>query len=140
MIKPIFNKNGMKMIIKSGFKEFDNKTNLITTGNVISNTQYSSYIRPYNEIINNSYIAQKGDFLKYDLQYFKNVNQEILNILKDENRKNSMILYQFSVNNKVIGHILTDKYYNKITSYIVYRNYEKYDKRINCIKPVYCSQ
>lgn len=39
-----WNKSGMKMIIESGFKEFDKQTNLITSGNCISNTQYSNHI------------------------------------------------------------------------------------------------
>ena len=118
MKKTIFNKSGMKQIINSGYKLFDNQTNLISTGNVISNTQYSSYVRPYNEVKNGGYIGKQGDFLKYDLQFFGRIPKFIEDIIMDKNRENSVILYQFHVykNGKkdILGYVMTDKDHNFI--------------------------
>ena len=70
MKEHVWNKTGMKQIINSDYKLFNKQTNYISIGNVISNTQYSSYIRPYKEIKNGNYIGKEGDFLKFDIKNF----------------------------------------------------------------------
>ena len=73
--------NGNKMKFESGFATFDKQTNYISKGAVISNTQYSSYIR--------------GDEFKfYDLELFHNLPNFIRNILNQINYQT--ILYEFS--------------------------------------------
>lgn len=142
MKKAIFNKSGMKMIIDSGYKTFDKETNLITTGNVWANTQQSGYIRPYDEVINGGYVGKPGDFLKYDLQFFKQVHPKILAILNDRSRVKSMILYQFSANGKVIGHILADYDDNFIRMDIATWSRVNFNKAyacLNCCKEYVCN-
>lgn len=93
-----WNKNGNKMIINSGFVTFDKQTNYISSGNVISNTQYSGYIRKYNDIINPvGQKVEKGHLFNFDLQYFN-----ISNAMRDyiENLNEYICLYEFSIKNK----------------------------------------
>ena len=73
--------NGNKMKFESGFSTFDKQTNYISKGAVISNTQYSSYIRG-------------NEFKAYDLKLFKNLPNFIRNILNQINYQT--ILYEFS--------------------------------------------
>lgn len=118
MEKAIFNKSGMKQIINSGYKLFDNQTNYIGTGNVIANTQISSFIRPYNEIENCGYIGKPGQFMNYDMQNFKRVSRSIEKIIYDKDRKESVILYEFCTwkdrQKNIIGYVLTDNKHNLI--------------------------
>lgn len=136
MEKAIFNKSGMKQIVNSGYKLFDNQTNCITTGNVMSNTQYSSYIRPYKEVVNGYHIGKQGDFLKFDMKNFNRIPKSIKNFLTDENRVDSVILYEFFVNRNrridVIGYVLTDKNHNLIKYYVEEGNW--YFKREMAIR------
>lgn len=98
-----WNKSGMRMIIESGFKEFDKQTNLITSGNCISNTQYSNYIRPYNETKCNGFEKQKGDLFNFDLQHFSISNslREYIKSLNDQ-----VCLYEFRIYRKGIKDVI----------------------------------
>lgn len=100
MKKKIFSKNGMKQIINSGWKEFDNQTNCITTGNVIANTQYSSFIRPWKERECNNNIFPEGDLMRFDIEHFGRLPEAIDKYLRDKNRQDSVILYEFFTTNK----------------------------------------
>ena len=73
--------NGNKMKFESGFATFDKQTNYIGKGAVISNTQYSNYIRG-------------NEFRFYDLELFRNLPNFIRNILNQINSQT--ILYEFS--------------------------------------------
>ena len=73
--------DGNKMKFESGFATFDKQTNYISKGAVISNTQYSSYIRG-------------NEFKAYDLKFFYNLPNFIRNILNQINYQT--ILYEFS--------------------------------------------
>ena len=73
--------NGNKMKFESGFATFDKQTNYIGKGAVISNTQYSNYIRG-------------NEFRAYDLKFFHNLPNFIRNILNQINYQT--ILYEFS--------------------------------------------
>lgn len=97
MEKPIFNKRGTRQIINSKWKEFDNQTNLISTGNVISNTQYSSFIRPWKERKCNGCDFPEGQLMNFDLKFFSNIPQAIEDYLRDKNREDNAILYRFSI-------------------------------------------
>ena len=112
-----------KMHFDSSFKSFDKQTNYIGTGNVWASTQFSSYIRPWNEVKNGGYIGNPGDFCKYDMQHFRNVPDNMRSIILDKNRTESVILYEFFFYNnhrerEVIGYVLTDKYYKYIEHYV----------------------
>ena len=130
--------NPNKMHMDSGFKLFDRQTNLISTGNVWANTQYSSFIRPYSEVKNGNYIGKLGDFLKFDMQFFEYVPEHMKKIIYDKERKESVILYQFKVyhgeRKEIIGYVLTDYNHNYI-SHCVYCSYGcRLDKRLAAIE------
>lgn len=122
----IWPEDKMKQIINSGYKAFDKQTNFLGDGNVIANTQYSNYIRPYGEVECNGATFQPGHLLKFDIQHFKRIPDAIISAIMDANRENSYILYEFFVNPKkgerreVIGYVLTDYQNNHVASQIVY--------------------
>lgn len=138
MKKAIFNKSGMKQIIDTGFKIFDKQTNLITTGNVIANTQFSNYIRPYNETKVNGITRRPGVLMNFDLQYYHNLPKSINDFLKDINRKGSVILYEFHYYSRkrklVVGYVVTDRNKNLLYKYV--NNNSHYIKRLNCLYEV----
>lgn len=118
--------NPNKMHFESEFKTFNKQTNLISTGNVLANTQMSSFIRAWNDVVNGSYIGKPGDFLKFDMKYFRRVPKCITDIIYDKAREKSVILYEFFIWKKnkreIIGHVLTDYNHNLLewTSYSPY--------------------
>lgn len=103
--------NPNKMHFESEFKLFNKQTNLISTGNVWATTQYSNYLRPWNEVDNYGYIGKPGQFVKYDMQFFTNVPERMRKIIFDTEREQLLILYEFKVyhdgEKEVIGHVLT---------------------------------
>ena len=103
-----WSKNGMKMIIHTDFKEFNRQTNCISRGNVIANTMYSNYIRPYDETINPiGKEVEPGHLQAFDLKYFS-----ISNELRDfiEKQEKQVCLYEFFIYKgnyrDIIGHIV----------------------------------
>jgi len=68
--------NPNKMHFESPHKTFNRQTNCLGTGNMIANTQYSNYIRPYSEIECNSFTNPPGHLQNYDLT--KNIVADIL--------------------------------------------------------------
>lgn len=134
-----WSKNGMKMIIDSGYKTFDKQTNYITSGNVISNTQFGNYIRPYFETTNP--VGQKvkeGYLREYDLKYFK--RNEMSNTFKDwlynVTRIKKMILYEFFIyrndNREVVGWLVEDSNTGKVIGQEI--NYYSNIRNSNCNK------
>jgi hypothetical protein len=105
MKQAIYNRQG-RQIINTGYKKFDNATNCISTGNIISNTQYGCFIRPYSKLFFNGNRFEAGHLMKCDMKGFKNVSRKILDIIEDKERKDNVILYQFDVKGDIIGHIL----------------------------------
>jgi hypothetical protein len=78
--------NPNKMHFESPHKTFNRQTKLISTGNVIGNTQLSNYIRPYREIECNGFTNPPGHLQNYDLT--KNVVGNLLpNHIREEIRK-----------------------------------------------------
>ncbi len=131
MKKAIYSKDGMKQIINSGWKLFDEQTNCISTGNVIANTQFSLFIRPYSETECNGLENPKGHLMNFDLKPFRRygIPTRIENLIKSENRDKSVILYMFYVTSKE-GRIepfcwaVTD-YDHKMIDYQVSLGYKK---------------
>ena len=124
----------------TGFREFDDQTNCIGRGNILANTMYSSYIRPYGETQNGSYTGKPGEFLKFDLRNFTSIPPQIAGKLIDQNRTESFILYKFFIhrNDKrdVIGHILTDANYSKILDVVHCGHSQNYEKRLAIMNEV----
>lgn len=131
----IWNKSGSKMIINSEFKEFNKQTNLITSGNVIANTMYGNYIRPWNETECNGLTFEKGKLFESDLKYFK-ITQTIKDYIKGLNRE--IILYEiFIVRDglrNVIGWIIQDG--KQFTSFINSYSRRNSAKRYSALKIV----
>ena len=117
-----WNKNGMKMLINSDYKTFNKQTNLITNGNVISNTQYSNYIR----------IA----YIDYDLKHF-NIDDFLSEFIR--NLTSDFTLYEFFIrdtkgNKNVVGHLVEQGgniIYNRVFTRTIkdFNNIKVYEKK-----------
>lgn len=139
-IEKKYSKNGMKLLIDSGFKTFDKQTNYIGTGNVIADTQYSNYIRPYTQVkcwgIEDRPL---GELCKYDMQHFRGLPNRLRGILLDENRQESYILYQFHITKESgrqepIFYLITDKDNKLVAEYDVYSYGANQSKRIDAME------
>jgi len=142
MKESIFNKSGMKQIVNTGFKTFDKQTNLITNGNVISNTQASSYIRSYHEIECNGFFKEKGYYQDYDIKPFKKYLKPYqIEMIKQETKKEGGILYLFYITNKEnkldpIGYILTTRDYYFICQGLTIQEKKHFCKRFNALTEI----
>lgn len=100
--------NPNRMLMESGHKTFDRQTNCISTGNMIANTQLSSYVRPYSKVECNGRIFPLGHLRKHDLGWWSGpllpsrVRAYIESVTKDE----AVIVYQFH-------HFLSGGYWGK---------------------------
>ena len=139
-----WNKSGSRMTLDTKLKTFNTQTNLITIGNVIADTQYSNYIRPYNEIECNNKIYNKGELRDYDLQFFT-LNEKVRNYVLKHTETESGILYQFHFYNArkekiIIGWIFEqnkqfDMFVNCPHWYIKFEKYESVmDTCLNILK------
>lgn len=116
-----WSKNGMKMIIDSGFKEFDKQTNCLSSGNAIASTQYSNYIRPYYETTNPVGEKVKEGLLRdYDLKYFSlnKMTNGFQDWLNNITKKEKVIVYEYFIYRngikEVIGWLVQSANTNKI--------------------------
>jgi len=110
--------------IETGHKRFDkivNEESSLMTGNVMSNCQFSWFIRPFNQTEFNGSTSQPGELQKYDLKQFDRYRIPSSFVSKIQSDKDMFyILYCLrtkarSVGNTVIhGWILTDKNYKLI--------------------------
>lgn len=139
-----WNKSGSRMILDTKLKTFNTQTSLITVGNVIADTQYSNYIRPYNEIECNGRTRPKGELRDYDLQFFT-LNEKVRNYVLKHTENESGILYQFHFYNArkekiIIGWIFEqnkqfDMFVNCPHWYIKFEKYESaMDTCLNILK------
>ena len=135
MKKAVYNKYGTRQIIDSGWKEFDRQTNCISTGNVYANTQISSFIRPWSQTECNNHTFPEGQLMNYDLQQFDrfNIPTNLLDVIKDKNRKDSVILYMFFTVRQghvvPFGWVLSERDYSTIGWGVVRHYGESYIKR-----------
>ena len=139
-----WNKSGSRMILDTKLKTFNTQTDLITIGNVIADTQYSNYIRPYNEIECNGRTQPKGELRDYDLQFFT-LNENVRNYVLKHTENERGILYQFHFYNArkekiIIGWIFEqnkqfDMFVNCPHWYIKFEKYESaMDTCLNILK------
>jgi hypothetical protein len=134
-----FNKTGTKMLVDTGWKTFDRQTNVISTGNVVSNTQFSMYIRPFGETECNGTHFRPGELLDFDMKPFRkyyDVPSEIMRILYDKDRNDSLILYMFRTfeGTKPVPFlwVITTKHpeYRLVHREVVYYMHQRYTKRL----------
>ena len=134
MKKAIYNKKG-RQVVDSGWKEFDRQTNCISMGNVYANTQVSSFIRPWSKTECNGYDFPEGQLMRFDLQQFDGfrIPANLLDVIKDKNRKDSVILYMFFTmrNKRVVpfGWVLSERDHSTIGWQVVRYPGESYVKR-----------
>lgn len=121
-LKPIEWITGNKMKFNSGFKTFDRQTKVISTGNVIADTQLSFFIRPYTETVNPvGEKVEKGHLQEYDLGMFRDMPFSVRRNIRDLSMDNEVIVYEFrhySGENKIVdGYVVTDSDYKLIAKF-----------------------
>ena len=130
-----WSKSGNKMIINSKFKEFNKQTNLITSGNVIANTMWGLYIRPWNETECNGLTFKEGELFEQDLKHF-NITRAMREYIKSLNRQ--VVLYEIFIyrNGKkdVIGWLIEDN--GRIIDITVANSIGNYRKRFSALETV----
>ena len=95
-----WNKTGSRILINTGYKTFDKQTNDLTDGNAITNTQYSNYIRAYNNTINPvGETVPEGTLQKYDLKYFNidKMANSFICWLESVTENEPIILYEYFI-------------------------------------------
>jgi hypothetical protein len=139
-MKPIEWVTPNKMKIETGHKTFDRQTNAIFTGNVISNTQYSKWIRPYNETKCYGGERPKGYLQDWDLDNFTNLPYTVRSYVKKIAIDDPVILYEFhSYSNgvKIIhGYVVTTKNHELLNYFITGPTYKSHDVILKCIEYV----
>ena len=127
-----WSKDGNKMIINSEFKTFNKQTNYISNGNIIANTIYGNYIRPYNETKCNGKDFPVGHLFKYDLQNFF-ISDAMKEYIRSLNRK--IILYEIFIwkdgYKDIIGWLIEDN--AKIIHTFCAKTMGDYKKRFSAI-------
>jgi hypothetical protein len=123
-LKKIEWENSNKMKFESGHKTFDKQTNCLSTGNVISNTQLSFYIRSAKETINPvGQEVPEGHLRDFDLRQFNRLPSHVERFVKRVTEDKQVILYEFrhfNGNNKVVdGYVVTDTDYNHIQTFFM---------------------
>lgn len=98
-IKRQWTKNGMRQIIDSPHKTFNNKTNLIDNrGNLITNTQTAYYIRAYNETECNGFTYKQGELQEFDMKYLDGI---AINYIRQQDKNHKFWASQFRLNNLI---------------------------------------
>jgi hypothetical protein len=136
--------NPNKMKFFSGHKAFDKQTNYISTENVAANTQYSSFIRSWNNdgkgLIDYDRNKREPEWLfNFDITPFKETFSEFRKIETDLTNRSkqwteSHILYAFFHINlqpyrrKILhGFVLTDRNHNHVKTWYFGSSYKSWD-------------
>ncbi len=122
-MKKVIFANPNKMLMESGHKTFDRQTNLISKGNVYSNTQISAYIRPFTQTEMDGRTVSKGQLQSYDLRTFGKLPYHIDKAVRAYSTNNKVILYMFFHRNSegektVHGYVMTNEHHQLIDSYV----------------------
>lgn len=137
-----FNKTGTRQLVDTGWKTFDRQTNCISTGNVVSNTQFSSFVRPFGETECNGTHFHPGELLDFDMKPFKTyrIPHEVARILYDKGRDRSMILYLFrtfeGTDPVPFLWVITTKDHKLYYHEVVYSFGQRYSKRFKAAKEI----
>ncbi len=88
--------NDDRMLFESGFRTFDRQTSIITTGNVIADTEFGWYIRPYNQTKNaiGQYV-KPGQLQALDLSYFPYLPHDLKRYIQSQFTDTAGWLYEF---------------------------------------------
>lgn len=113
-VKPITFDHPDKMHFESGHKAFDRQTVILTPGNVIAPTQFSSYIRPAQETECNGQTWSEGHLQRFDLQSFAEYGlshclDEVRKIINERGTQAILYLFRHKSGERIIedGLLLT---------------------------------
>jgi hypothetical protein len=120
--------NPNKMHIDTPLKVFNRQTNIITDGNVIANTQYSSHIRAFNTAKNPvGRDVKPGEMQTFDLQHFPIANRSVFDLVKKHAVDKNVILYCFfhhGRNGRIMhGYVCTTTDHDRIFTYQTRNDY-----------------
>jgi len=130
------------MNLVTGHKAFDKQSEgCISTGNVMSNVQFSFFIRPFCETKCNGYINPEGYLRDYDLEIFrKTIPRGVLQRVLEETVDKSVILYKFRSWRKgkeiIHGWVITDDNHNLIYEMLAGKSPKSDDVLRACVKEV----
>ena len=83
-----------RVLIDTGHRTFDQKCEIVTTGNVCGDAQFSSYIRPYCETECNGHSSPVGHLRDFDLKHFT-LPSHVRETVMKETMKQQGVLYEF---------------------------------------------
>lgn len=124
-----WNKTGMKIIIDTGYKAFDNYISCISKGNCIGRGQLSFYVRPYNETTCNNQEFSKGHLRNYDLNMFSYIPYNVRDFIENITTDKGCVLYEFSTRSCLFGCIVEQD--NKYYKFVIGNN--SLTKREKCL-------
>lgn len=133
--------DGNQMLVDTGHKTFDRQTVCLSTGNVISSTQLSGYIRAFNDVrMPPGYEVEPGHLQAFDLDSARwsglpnHVRKRVVEYAVDK----SVILYKFrhfSGNREIVdGWVLTDADYHLLFKAVTGPTYKSYEVIDECTK------
>lgn len=132
--------NGNKMLFESQHKTFNRQTDIISTGNILANTQRGSFIRAFTEIECNGSKFPKGHLREFDFDGFFLLPTYIKKEVERLTETQTGILYEFFYysNNKkvVLGYVFTDKEHNLVKNWNVSGSFKAESALNECIKYV----
>jgi len=140
-VKKIVWKTPNKMKIETGHGAFDRQTNVIATGNCITNTQISSFIRARKNVVNPvGEIVPEGYLQDFDLKKFSNLPDKVRKVVKQVAVEEPVILYEFFHRNRgkriVHGYVITDSRRRLIEWFVTGPTYKSYKVIAECVKYV----
>lgn len=124
--------NNNRMLFESEHKTFNAKTNCISTGNVIANTQNSTFIRGYENTSCNGQSWERGHLQAVDLKPWSHLLPSYVRkaLIELASGTDSVILYMFKhrIGSKLVihGFIVTDCNYNELKRFYINNNQKSY--------------
>lgn len=116
--------------IDTGHKTFDRQANasIVTVGNVVSDVQFSSYVRPADELECNGFVNEPGHLQNFDIRQFhrSGVPAEVERVTRSAaDRWGGAILYRFGYWVSVtmdprrihLGWVVTDKQHRLVAAF-----------------------
>ncbi len=84
-----------KIKFESPHKVFNQQCKLISTGNIISDTQIGFFIRPYHDLYCNGVMFETGHLQRTDLLSFDNLPSKVREYIREKGERQTLILYEF---------------------------------------------
>jgi hypothetical protein len=137
MKNKLWSVDGNKMLVDTPHKTFNKQTNCIATGNVISNTQVSRYIRAFSDVRTMGPPVVPGYLQKWDLAGFPGLPRFVREAIESCAVDESVILYKFrhfSGNREIVnGWVVTDVEYDLIYCFVTGPTHKSWDIVNECL-------